>query len=201
MQRRKAAVKAKQTLQKPLRKNHYVVEKIVDEKIDEEGVQRYLVKWEGYSEKEMTWEREVSLKNNAALVKYKKDITDAQQKNTPPSPKKVHLELQPSELPKPENIPVVHDKPKEITNKSCSSETHRENSIGYCRPKKYNIYKVGVDTGWRTKTGQGIFKTVHGSRVVYYVYTKKSTKRYINDHYIRKAQRAQISAIKKLQTT
>jgi hypothetical protein len=206
MQRRRAVVKAKQTLQKEPKKGHFTVEAVLDDKIDENGVKRFLVKWKGYSTEENTWEREANLKNNEALITYLKG-KNVKRQVTLPAPKRkqesksVHVEYSPDQLPKPADIPEppsnVHEKKS-----TCTATTHRENALGYCRPRKYHIYKVGVDTGWRTKTGQEIYKTVHGGRVIYYVNTKKDTKRYIsayNHHYLRKAQRDQISAIQKLQ--
>lgn len=204
MQRRRAAQKAKQTLQKAPKKGHYVVEAVLDEKIDENGIKRYLVKWQGYSEEENTWEREANLTNNEALIRYLngKKITKRVTLSAPrrkQESKSVHVEFTPDQLPKPSEIPEppsnVHEKKS-----TCTSTTHRENTLGYCRPRKYHIYKVGVDTGLRTKTGQEIYKTVHGGRVIYYANTKKATKRYISSHYLRKAQRDQISSIQKLQS-
>eukprot|EP01112_Ceratiomyxa_fruticulosa_P023317 TRINITY_DN8856_c0_g2_i2.p1 TRINITY_DN8856_c0_g2~~TRINITY_DN8856_c0_g2_i2.p1 ORF type:complete len:207 (-),score=45.19 TRINITY_DN8856_c0_g2_i2:60-680(-) len=46
----------------------YTVEKILDSKITSEG-KKYLVKWEGYSEKDNSWEPRENLSNCPALLK------------------------------------------------------------------------------------------------------------------------------------
>lgn len=56
--------------------HEYVIEKIVDEKIDESGECRYRVRWEGYTDDDDTWERRETLQETQALLDW--DIPQVQ---------------------------------------------------------------------------------------------------------------------------
>lgn len=45
----------------------YVVEKIIDSRINEQGVKEYFLKWIGYDDKDNTWEPEENLGKNPFL--------------------------------------------------------------------------------------------------------------------------------------
>lgn len=63
--------KARQAAMDPTGDQEYIVEKILDKKIDSKGVAKYLVKWEGFPSSNNTWEPlEHLVECEAAIQKY-----------------------------------------------------------------------------------------------------------------------------------
>jgi len=55
----------------------YLVEKILDKKINESGTVEYYVKWENYSSSENTWEPECNLSTaKKMIVEYERGLKD-----------------------------------------------------------------------------------------------------------------------------
>jgi Chromo (CHRromatin Organisation MOdifier) domain len=49
--------------------NEFVVEDILEKRINPQGIKEYLVKWEGYRVSESTWEPEENLENSKEIIK------------------------------------------------------------------------------------------------------------------------------------
>lgn len=58
----------------------YIVEKVVDKRILDDGQIVYLIKWEGYDDNENTWEPKENITSKALIAQYEKSVKSDEEK-------------------------------------------------------------------------------------------------------------------------
>lgn len=104
----------------------YIVERILQDRINSNGEKEYLIKWEGYSYRQNTWEPYENLKNV-------RDIIDKYEKNRKNQNKKTK---------KHKNTNILGKKRKKIKNKKDENNNNEKNMIK--NDKKQNEYEKDI---------------------------------------------------------
>ena len=123
--------------------NEYYVEKVLDKKI-ENGEMRYLIKWEGWSIENSTWEPLENLGNIKNLIeKYEKEKRESRKKLG-----------RPAKPDKPEKTPRKKDEaPKKKVPENEEEEPVEKNEAGVMTDFDYNIPEEVISVK-RDKDGQ-----------------------------------------------